>query len=402
MALVLLGALLPFELARPVLSLGPVGVTSVELALYLVLVIWIAGRPRTRWTGMHAAVAVWVVTVLVAALLAPAGRGETLKFALRSVGGAALFFATVDLVTTRRQIAWIALGVSMGAVVSAATALGEVWVPAVRTGLEAFKTQASYAGGFLRASGSFQYANTAGMYWEAVLPLTLTLGAWAVTADELGGRRSAAWRWTGAAAGTLLAQALVLSASRAAWWTAAGLLAVLLAAAVRFSPPLRTPVVVVCAALTLFTVGGWGGGGLLALRLLASDEATWLNATFDDPPARLTLPVGTVTTVPITVRNTGRRDWPREGDTPVHLSYHWVAPDGDEILVWNGARTPLADTVAPGETVALQAVVDSNVPPGRYRVGHGPGTDHLVQCSGCRGRHNLGRRCRPRRCAGYR
>ena len=166
----------------------------------------------------------------------------------------------------------------------------------------------------------------------------------------------------------VLVQAVVLTASRAAWWTVAGLLAVLLVAGVRLSRPLRGPVVVVCLALMLFTLGGWGGGGLLALRLLASNEATWLSAEFANPPTALTMPTGTVTTVPMTVRNTGRRDWPPLGPNPVNLSYHWVAPDGPEILLWDGARTWLPDTVAVGDTVTLSALIDSRVPPGRYRL----------------------------------
>ena len=264
-ALGFLAWLLPFELTRPVLVLGPIAVTNVELALYLVLMVWAAALlqgHRADWTPVHGAVAAWVATALLAALLAPTDRGQALKFALRTTGGAALFFATVDLVVTRRQVARITLAISAGAVLSAAAGIAEIWLPAVRSGLEAFKTQASYAGGFLRASGTFQYANTAGMFWEAALPLTLALGVWAVTL-----RRSTAsppapgWRWMGTAAAIVLLQALVLTASRAAWWAAASLLAILFVAGLRSFRPLRAPVVVVCLALMLFTVGGWGGAG---------------------------------------------------------------------------------------------------------------------------------------------
>ena len=371
-ALGLLAVLLPFELTQPVLSLGPVGVTNVELALYLVLmvwaIIWLRGR-RSVWTLVHSAVAAWLAVALLAGLLAPTGRGEALKFALRALGGGALFFATLDLVSTRRQVAWIALAICTGAASSAATGVAELWLPAVRGGLEAFKTQASFAGGFLRASGTFQYANTAGMYWEAVLPLTLTLGVWAVTSVRSHGRPGPpAWRWLATAAAVVLVQAVVLTASRAAWWAVAGLLAVLLVAGVRLSRPLQGPVVVACLSLMLFTVGGWGGGGLLALRMLASNEATWLSAGFAKPPTALNIRAGTVTIVPMTVRNTGLRDWPGEGDNAVFLSYHWVAPDGEHVLLWDGARTRLPNTVTAGDTVTLPAIVDGNVPPGRYRL----------------------------------
>ena len=209
------------------------------------------------------------------------------------------------------------------------------------------------------------------MYWEAVIPLTLALGVWAVTSGQdraTQGRPAPAWRWAAAAAAVVLTQAVVLTASRAAWWAVAGLLAVLLVAGVRLFRPLRWPVIVVGLALMVFTVSGWGGRGLFGAAAAASDEATWLSAGFTDPPTALTMPAGTVTTVPITVRNTGLRDWPDLGDNPVHLSYHWVAPDGEEILVWDGARTRLPGAVAAGETVTLPAVIDGRVPPGRYRL----------------------------------
>jgi hypothetical protein len=366
-----LGAVLPFELTRPVLSLGAIAVTSVELPLYVVLLAWAVGRARARhwgWTAVHSAVALWVTSVLTAAVLAPQGTQEALKFALRATGGAALCVATLDLVTTRRQVAWIAFAITIGGVVSGAAALVEVWLPASRSGLELFKTQASYAGGFLRASGTFQYANTAGMYWEAVLPLTLALGAWVVIPAGAPPWRSRTWRWTATAAGVLLAQAVVLSASRAAWWVVAGLLAVMLVYAIRQASALRMPVAVAGLALVLFTLGGWVNGGLLPLRLLSSNEASWLSASFSDPPATLTVPVGAVSTVPMTLRNTGLRDWPDMGQNAVHLSYHWVAEDGNEVLAWNGARTQLGEPVAAGDVVTLPAIIDANVPPGRYRL----------------------------------
>ena len=111
-----------------------------------------------------------------------------------------------------------------------------------------------------------------------------------------------------------------------------------------------------------------GGGGLLALRLRTGNEAAWLSAAFADTPTALRMRADAVTTVPMTVRNTGLLDWPRLGDTPVHLSYHWVTPDGNEIFLWDGARTRLPDPVSVGDTVRLSAVIDANVPAGRYRL----------------------------------
>src|SRR5690348_1402340 len=102
-ALVLLPLLLPFE--APLFPVGPIVVTSAELALYLVLGAWavelaVAAARAAREAGWRAAarpirealglgpddalgraVALWLAVVVVSALAAAAHRGAALKFA---------------------------------------------------------------------------------------------------------------------------------------------------------------------------------------------------------------------------------------------------------------------------------------------------------------------------------
>jgi len=59
----------------------------------------------------------------------------------------------------------------------------------------------------------------------------------------------------------------------------------------------------------------------------------------------------------VVVRNDGTRSWP--GDGSVSLAYHWRALDG-KVVLWEGRRIAVIRSVAPGESIELEAVV---VPP---------------------------------------
>ena len=94
--LVALALVLPFE--TPLFSVGPMLVTSAELALYLALAAWGLGvawnlaRGSTRAGDalrgvardpVARAVALWMAVVAVSAIAAPEHRASALKFALR-------------------------------------------------------------------------------------------------------------------------------------------------------------------------------------------------------------------------------------------------------------------------------------------------------------------------------
>lgn len=63
---------------------------------------------------------------------------------------------------------------------------------------------------------------------------------------------------------------------------------------------------------------------------------------------------------PVTVVNTGDATWLAAGANPVHLSYHWIRPDGS-LLTWDGARASLPADLAAGQSAVLQLPV--NTPP---------------------------------------
>src|SRR5262249_59943136 len=85
-------------------------------------------------------------------------------------------------------------------------------------------------------------------------------------------------------------------------------------------------------------------------------------------PADLEIPTGQVTVVPVSVTNVGRLPWDSSADPPMRFSYHWLGADGDGFVTFEGARTPFATIVAPGETVSVAARGRPARPPGRHRL----------------------------------
>lgn len=66
---------------------------------------------------------------------------------------------------------------------------------------------------------------------------------------------------------------------------------------------------------------------------------------------------GQETKVLVRVKNIGSQNWPADdAEHPVRLSYHWLSESG-ETVVFDGLRTLLPRTLAPGDEAVLSAVV---------------------------------------------
>lgn len=76
------------------------------------------------------------------------------------------------------------------------------------------------------------------------------------------------------------------------------------------------------------------------------------------------LRAGAVAWAQVEVENVGERAWDPDGPT---LSYHWLDERGNAIL-WDGFRSPLTRTVAPGERTRATLAIRSPIPPGRYSL----------------------------------
>jgi hypothetical protein len=73
---------------------------------------------------------------------------------------------------------------------------------------------------------------------------------------------------------------------------------------------------------------------------------------------------GSAITIPIAIMNTGSLTW--DPAKQFMLAYHVSNASGS--VIWNGARTPLAGPVAPGQTVMVNAQVTAPAQPGVYSV----------------------------------
>jgi hypothetical protein len=352
---------LPFELERPIVTLGPIGISSVEAALYAAIASWLLMaivRRRLRWTRTHTAVVVWMAATLLSAIVAAENRAAAVKFALRSTGGCLLLFAAADLTTDRRRLRVVSIAIAAGAAIAALAGPAEIYSRAAQSLLSAFKTQPSLVGGFLRASGTFQYANTAAMYWEAALPVAIALAA---TAGH--GRRI--W-WI--AAIVVILEGIVLTASRAGVLVAAALLAALLALGLWRSRRLAMMAGAALGVLALLLAITPGSGNLLALRMRQMDQTTWYRASYRAAPDALRLRTGDLVKVRVTVTNDGALTWRAGGPNPFHLSYHWSPIGTERVAIFEGLRTQLPHDVEPGGQVTMDAQVLAPARPGDYAL----------------------------------
>ncbi|MBZ5497274.1 MAG: O-antigen ligase family protein [Acidobacteriia bacterium] len=364
--LLMSAAILPFELKTPIMHVGPLGITSVEIVLYLTMGLWgaawLAGH-RPHWTAAHTAVGVWAAVLILSALLAPSHRAEALKFALRGLGGCVLCLAAADFVRTPRSAARVGLALLAGSCLSAAAAQAETWVPGAAVFLRNFKTESSHIGSFLRASGTFQYANIASMYWEASLPLALAVPLW------WGSRRFARrWWWTGAVCSFVLIEGILLAASRAGILIAIFTLAALLIICRRSAVRLPSLAVAVLVSMFLLLMVHAASNELLVLRLTTLAVSDWYRADYRDLPERLALVAGTTVRVPLAIRNSGRMKWRARGRQSVAVSYHWLDPAAENILIWGGARSELPSDVEPGATVKVEPWIKAPERPGSYTL----------------------------------
>jgi hypothetical protein len=106
---------------------------------------------------------------------------------------------------------------------------------------------------------------------------------------------------------------------------------------------------------------------VMRLRLTTEGQEAWYDATID-APSRFTLPAGGTITVPVTLTNSGLSPWDPAAVNRFRLSYHWLLPDQDKVVSWEGLRTDFPSTVQPGERVRLQARVSAPQQPGEYRL----------------------------------
>ena len=358
-------------------------ITSVELALYALLSGWglaVAldlARGRSSWRDAMAAwradplvqaAVLWPVVLFASALAAPSYRAVALKFALRSTSGVLVFFAARTLARSPAVARQVSVSLLAGALVSAATALIDGFLPGADI-WTLFRASRFGTFGLDRASGVFAYPTIGAMYWEAAVPL-------AILAPLLGRGRTVRRAWSGVALALLasagLFAAILASATRAGLSGAAVSCAALLGLGWRSGTWLRRTCAAVLCVLVLtswLAVSATGSGSLLGQRLRWWQDDTWFRADYVIEGGPPTVRADQWFTVPIRLHNTGTLGWRSGGGQPFRLGYHWE-PIGRARTVgdYEGLRTDLPADVPPGGSIEVLAVARAPALPGDYRL----------------------------------
>ncbi|HYM29173.1 MAG TPA: O-antigen ligase family protein, partial [Steroidobacteraceae bacterium] len=360
--------LAPFEALTPLLRVPGQSFSIVETFLLAVIGAVALASLRSRAlpelrTPLTAPWLAWLAASAVAALAAAEYRVNALHMVGRFVLAFAVFLIAVNAATSTARIhAMLVAAAIDGAVIGVLVLLEYVSFTPIFALLRLFRIDTAFVGSQVRASGPFQYPTIASMYLEILFALILGLLPIAAT----NGRRGLLLALVAAVA--IVAEEITLTFTRAGLITMATSVAIVLAARVRrdrFDPGARA----IAGIAVMIAVQFLASRPVEALRLRMTSEGqdTWYSAQFT-APAEIHIPTGGRMAVPLTVTNSGRVVWSADADRPIRLSYHWLLPDADAVVSWEGLRTPLPAAIGPGSSATVQALVEAPPQPGSYRL----------------------------------
>ena len=358
----------PFELTAPLLRLPFQSVSNLEAAVLCAFVcgaaalVWSRRLPDWRTPLTQPWVAL-LLAMLVASLVSPVSRVNALHMTGRLAAAFGVYLLASNGVTTPARLrSALRLAVAVGVVVSLLAILEYRGVRVVLIGLKAFRPAVSTVGAQVRAGGPLQYPTIASMYLEVVF--AFGLGVMLTELDAARHARAAALF----IALALIAEAITLTFTRAGLITmATSLLLVGVTGRAQRNGGAGTALLAGLAVVIVLSFVGSRSADSVWLRLTSEGQESWYRAKVVAPP-ELELPTGRLTTVPITVTNTGRLPWDSQATPPMLLSYHWLAADGDRFVTFEGQRTPFPDPVLPDSTADVAVNVRAPRQPGHYRL----------------------------------
>ena len=358
-SVMLLAAVTPFERPLPGSIFG-FTLTSVELAIVIVLGVgvwsWLRDRSSIRWnTPLTIPLVAIVASAVVAALAAPELTGEATKVAARYAAAALIFVVVANVVRSQRvaqQI--IAALLAAGAVVGFIAVLELAQIPFVLNALKAFRPGFHVVGGQLRATSTLPYPTIASMFLEVVFALGLV---WI-------GRS-----WLAFAALALTGAGVIATFTRAGLITMA--ISIVFVGSVMFARDRRWQIahnrLIALATVVVALVLMSRSPQMLVARMSTEGSQDWYGASYE-VPRQLTLRPDSFNDIPITLTNEGRLTWQSSSAPPFALSYHWLTPNTDEVVIFDGLRTWFAQPVEPGERVQMIARVRAPNYPGTYTL----------------------------------
>jgi len=332
-------AQIPFELKYTLLGLSNlqwtfVGLTAVSIPLLLRNWRRLAADRLVQTTALFVAVQ-WL-----AAAYAPDLHTNAFKASIRFTAGFVLLMI-VRVLNDNKVLSrvWV-ITASIAAVYAlvAYTGFGAPWL---------FRNEEFYVGQVQRLSGSFEYPNTAAVYFAMSLPIVM----WSSF--------SSVWRWLSAfllwctvvltfSKGALLALAIVVLGAPLVFW--------------RNTLRWRTAATLLAVAVSSY--------GVLTIvipyrieRMSAQNPTT---AEYRTPWNQLMQRPETYDQVPVIVRNTGVTKWRSDGRLRVAISYRWWRADAKTFLKIRPLVTTLPHDVDRGETISIPVSFQTPAQPGKY------------------------------------
>ena len=356
-SVLVVAAVAPFERPLPGAVAG-FTLTTVELALMAALALFALAARRDpslfRWrTPITLPLAAFLGGAIVAALAAPEFRGNSLRFAGRATVGALLFLMVANVAASERlarQVIATLLGAA--AIVGGIAVLELAQLPWVLDALTAFRPGFHVVGGQLRATSTLFYPTITSMFLEVAFALGLV--------------------WLASSRIAFLAL-LLAGAGIIATFTRAGLITMALSliayGGILFykSPGWsreHTKLAALAAILVVLVLVS-RSPQMLVTRLSTEASQDWYGASYD-VPRDVTLRPGSFTDIPITLSNRGRLTWQSSAPPVFALSYHWLSVDTEEVVIYDGLRTPFVQPVEPGDDARVSARVRAPGYPGTY------------------------------------
>jgi hypothetical protein len=356
-SLLLVAAASPFERPLPG-SLAGFTLTTLELSVVVALVAGVAAalRGKTAFTW-RTPITIPAIALLACAVVASVAAPEFRANSIRVVGrltAALLLFTLVANTMTSQRLARQVIATLLGAaaVVGTIAILELAQVPFVLDALTLFRPGFHVVGGQLRATSTLFYPTITAMYLEVAFALGLA--------------------WIASSRLAFVALALT-GAGIIATFTRAGLItmtmSLLIYGALVYAKGRRWEGahtrLVALAAVLLALVMLSRSPQMLVTRMSTAVSQDWYGASYHVPDT-LTLRPDSTTEVPVTLANRGWLTW-QSTQLPVFaLSYHWLSIDTEEVVIYDGLRTPFTTPVEPGEKVTVPARVRAPGYPGTY------------------------------------
>jgi hypothetical protein len=358
-AIVLVAAVSPFELPVPGSIFG-FTITTVEMALAIALAVglraWLRDPSSMEWrTPITIPLVAITICALIAAIAAPEFRGSALRVVARLATAVMLFVLVANAAASPRvQRQVIAAMLVSASVVGVIAVLELAQIPWVLSALKNFRPGFHVVGGQLRATSTLFYPTITSMFLEVVFALGLVL--------LMSGRL--------AFIGLTLTGAGVI-----ATFTRAGLITMTISLVVyggalflrgRRWTNEHTRLTALAAVLVMLVLMSRSPQMLIA-RMSSEGSQEWYGASYE-VPQRLTLRPDSFNDVPITLTNEGRLTWQSTASPAFALSYHWLTPGSEEVVIFDGLRTPFPQPVPPGGSLKINARLRAPGYPGNYTL----------------------------------